>query len=93
MRRSSFIRRCLLDSSADSTGDAPNENWGRELLELHTVGIGAGYSQNDVHNSALILSGLSVEPDGGQFEYKPWMHYVGHVKVMGFSASNRSAPT
>jgi uncharacterized protein (DUF1800 family) len=60
-------------------------------LELHTVGLAAGYSQNDVHNSALILSGLSVEPDGGEFEYKPWMHYTGHVKVMGFSAANHSA--
>jgi uncharacterized protein (DUF1800 family) len=77
--------------NAQSTGAAPNENWGRELLELHTVGLGAGYSQKDVHNSALILSGLSVEPDGGEFEYKPWMHYVGHVKVLGFSSPNKSA--
>ncbi|HTW18782.1 MAG TPA: DUF1800 domain-containing protein [Mycobacteriales bacterium] len=77
--------------NAESTGAAPNENWGRELLELHTVGIQAGYSQKDVHNSALILTGLSVEPDGGQFEYKPWMHYVGHVKVMGFHSANHSA--
>jgi uncharacterized protein (DUF1800 family) len=77
--------------NAFSTGDAPNENWARELLELHTVGIDAGYSQNDVRNSALILSGLSVEPDGGGFEYKPWMHYTGHVKVMGFAAGNHSA--
>jgi uncharacterized protein (DUF1800 family) len=77
--------------NADSTGDAPNENWGRELLELHTVGISAGYTQADVFNSARILTGLSVEPDGGTFEYKPWMHYTGHVKVMGFSAPNHSA--
>jgi uncharacterized protein (DUF1800 family) len=77
--------------NADSTGDAPNENWGRELLELHTVGVNAGYSQRDVRTSALILTGLSIEPDGGTYEYKPWMHYVGHVKVMGFSAANRSA--
>jgi uncharacterized protein (DUF1800 family) len=77
--------------NAFSTGKAPNENWGRELLELHTVGLAAGYSQLDVHNSALILSGLSVEPDGGEYEYKPWMHYVGHVKVMGFSAPNKAA--
>jgi uncharacterized protein (DUF1800 family) len=77
--------------NAESSYQAPNENWGRELLELHTVGLAAGYSQKDVHNSALILTGLSVEPDGGQFEYKPWMHYIGHVKVMGFSAHNHSA--
>jgi uncharacterized protein (DUF1800 family) len=77
--------------NAQSTGAAPNENWGRELLELHTVGLGARYTQKDVHNSALILSGLSVEPDGGMFEYKPWMHYVGPVKVLGFHSANSSA--
>jgi uncharacterized protein (DUF1800 family) len=77
--------------NAQSTGAAPNENWGRELLELHTVGLGADYSQKDVHNSALILTGLSVEPDGGEFLYAPWMHYVGHVKVLGFSSPNTSA--
>jgi uncharacterized protein (DUF1800 family) len=77
--------------NAQSTGAAPNENWGRELLELHTVGLNAGYSQKDVHNSALILTGLSIEPNGGEFEYAPWMHYVGHVKVMGFSAPNKYA--
>jgi uncharacterized protein (DUF1800 family) len=77
--------------NAESSGKAPNENWGRELLELHTVGLGAGYSQADVHNSALILTGLSIEPDGGQFEYKPWMHHVGRVKVLGFAAGNHSA--
>jgi len=77
--------------NAESTGAAPNENWGRELLELHTVGITAGYSQKDVHNSALILTGLSVQPEGGEFEYKPWMHHVGPVKVMGFHSGNHSA--
>jgi uncharacterized protein (DUF1800 family) len=74
-----------------ANGNDPNENWGRELLELHTVGVTAGYKQTDVHNSALILSGLTVEPDGGEFIYAPWMHYVGKVKVMGFSATNHDA--
>lgn len=77
--------------NADSSKQAPNENWGRELLELHTVGLAAGYTQDDVHNSALILTGLSVEPDGGQFEYKSSMHYTGRVKVMDFSSANDSA--
>jgi uncharacterized protein (DUF1800 family) len=74
--------------AATSTGDEPNENWGRELLELHTVGLLADYTESDIHNSALILTGLSVDDQGGQFEYKPQQHYVGKVKVLGFSASN-----
>jgi uncharacterized protein (DUF1800 family) len=82
----------LGNAQSNGYGDNdPNENWGRELLELHTVGVGAGYSQTDVHNSALILSGLSIEDQGGQFEYKPWYHYVGKVKVMGFHSANASA--
>jgi uncharacterized protein (DUF1800 family) len=77
--------------NADSSKQAPNENWGRELLELHTVGLAAGYSQNDVHNSALILTGLSVNSDSGRFEYNASMHYTGRVEVMGFSSANHSA--
>lgn len=75
-------------SDASGTSD-PNENWGRELLELHTVGVGAGYTQKEVHTSALILSGLSVG-DIGEFEYRPDYHYVGPVKVLGFSSPNHS---
>jgi uncharacterized protein (DUF1800 family) len=77
--------------NAASTGADPNENWGRELLELHTVGVNAGYSQIDVDNSARILTGLSIEPDSGEYIYAPWMHYVGHVKVLGFSSPNSTA--
>jgi Protein of unknown function (DUF1800) len=69
----------------------PNENWGRELLELHTVGLGAHYTQNDVHNSALILSGLSVSNQTGGFLWIPEWHYTGHVKVMGFEAHTNAS--
>ena len=43
-----------------STRGAPNENQGRELLELHTVGTGAGYTEDMVKDSAKLLSGYSV---------------------------------
>lgn len=75
----------------DSTWQAPNENQGRELLELHTVGVDAGYTETDVHNSALILTGLAIDDEGGVYEYKPWRHYVGPVQVMGFSHPNPTA--
>ena len=35
-------------NQAESTKDAPNENYGREVLELHTVGVDAGYDENDM---------------------------------------------
>ena len=47
-----------------STRGAPNENQGRELLELHTVGTAAGYTEDMVKDSAKLLSGYSVRWDG-----------------------------
>ena len=44
-----------------SVRNAPNENQGRELLELHTVGRGAGYTEQMVKDSAKILSGYTVD--------------------------------
>ncbi len=75
----------------DSTRQAPNENQARELLELHTVGVDAGYTETDVQHSAAILSGLCVEEEGGIYEYKPWRHTVGPVQVLGFSHPNPTA--
>jgi uncharacterized protein (DUF1800 family) len=79
----------VLDN-ADSTRQAPNENHGRELLELHTVGAGA-YTEADVKASARVLSGLSIDKESGLFEFKPWRHWVGPVKVMDWSHENSSA--
>jgi uncharacterized protein (DUF1800 family) len=42
-----------------------NENLARELLELHTVGVGAGYAQSDVRELAELLTGLTVSPEEG----------------------------
>lgn len=78
-------------SNKDSSKKSPNENQGRELLELHTVGVAAGYTEADMHNSARILSGLAVEEEGGVYEYKVWRHYVGPVQVLGFTHPNATA--
>jgi uncharacterized protein (DUF1800 family) len=45
-----------------------NENLARELLELHTLGVGAGYDQADVRAMAELLTGLSVGPEGFVFD-------------------------
>jgi uncharacterized protein (DUF1800 family) len=75
-------------SAAESTKEHPNENLGRELLELHTLGAG-NYTEKDVVNSARILTGYSVD------FYKSWRavynaedHYRGKVKVKGFKDKN-----
>lgn len=74
-----------------SSKSSPNENLGRELLELHTVGVGAGYGETGVRQSALILTGLSRDEKTGNFRYRPEMHYTGSVHVLGFRHTNRSA--
>jgi uncharacterized protein (DUF1800 family) len=45
-----------------------NENLARELLELHTLGVGAAYSQGDVRELAELLTGLTVGPEGFVFD-------------------------
>ena len=82
-------------NNAESTKDNPNENYGRELLELHTVGVDAGYTEEEMRTSALILTGLGVHwydgVDDGTFFYNKDNHYTGPVQVLGWSASNGSA--
>jgi uncharacterized protein (DUF1800 family) len=76
--------------NASSTKSHPNENHGRELLELHTLGVGAGYTEIDVQNSARILTGLTVD-DAGHAVYRPERHYVGAVRVLDFTDPNPTA--
>ncbi|HWJ09370.1 MAG TPA: DUF1800 domain-containing protein [Nocardioides sp.] len=77
--------------NANSSRRAPNENLGRELLELHTVGRG-NYDEDDVKSSARILTGYRVAAwDTWAFSYDPAHHWTGPVQVMGFSHAN-SAP-
>ena len=72
-----------------STRRMPNENFARELLELHTVGVDGGYHETDVKQAAKLLTGVQVEDDLS-VTYHPRDHYVGPVKVMGFTSANGS---
>lgn len=77
--------------NATSTKHAPNENQGRELLELHTVGRAAGYTEDDVKSSARILTGWQVDLwDTWVASYQPAAHWTGAVKVLGFTHPNTS---
>lgn len=81
----------VLDNK-DSSKRAPNENYGRELLELHTLGVG-NYTEADVRTSALVMTGLSVDSSSGLYDFKPERHYVGAVKMTAGSAASRRAGT
>jgi uncharacterized protein (DUF1800 family) len=72
-------------NNAESTKDNPNENYGRELLELHTVGVDGGYDEEDMRNSTLVMTGFGINWDTGLFEYHPRDHFTGPVQVMEWS--------
>ena len=59
-----------------------NENLGREILELHTLGVGAAYSQDDVRQLAKLLTGLFYEPRGGR-QFRPQAAEPGAETVLG----------
>jgi uncharacterized protein (DUF1800 family) len=67
-----------------------NENYGRELLELHTVGLEAKYTEAEVRQSAYIMSGRTIDDDE-HFVYDSSRHKTGKVKVLGFSHANAKA--
>jgi uncharacterized protein (DUF1800 family) len=71
-----------LDNTS-STAAHPNENYGRELLELHTLGVEAGYSEADVKDSARLLTGLTIARDGSAV-YDGARHDGGGRSVFGF---------
>ena len=68
------------------TDDVPNENYARELLELHTMGAGNGYTQSDVFEAARCLSGWRLKTDGfrrGRVWFDPTRHDDGEKTVLG----------
>lgn len=64
-----------------------NENLAREIMELHTVGVDAGYTQSDVTEFARALTGFSVGRDNedrqGQFVFRDAAHEPGVRTIMG----------
>jgi uncharacterized protein (DUF1800 family) len=62
-----------------------NENYARELLELHTLGVDGGYTQRDVTEVARILTGWGMRPpaQGGGFEFRERAHDAGEKTVLG----------
>ena len=64
-----------------------NENYARELMELHTLGVDGGYTQKDVTELARVLTGWSIERDGGGFTFRARMHDDGTKTVLGHTIS------
>ena len=62
-----------------------NENYARELFELHTLGVDGGYTQTDVQEAARILTGWGIDPPerGAGFTFRDWAHDDGEKHVLG----------
>jgi uncharacterized protein (DUF1800 family) len=92
-----------LDNNQNAAGHI-NENYARELLELHTLGVGGGYSQQDVQELARVLTGVGVnvgdqpklKPEmqrmyirSGAFEFNPARHDFGAKTLLGHPITAR----
>ena len=62
-----------------------NENYARELMELHTLGVNGGYTQQDVTQVARVFTGWTIDQpgQGGGFVYRPRLHEPGDKIVLG----------
>ena len=95
-----------LDNEQNAAGRV-NENYARELLELHTLGVDGGYTQRDVQELARVLSGHGVNltdntpklrPEqtaqyvrNGLYEFHPGRHDFGNKSLLALSISGRGA--
>jgi uncharacterized protein (DUF1800 family) len=66
-----------------------NENYAREIMELHTLGVDGGYTQKDVTELAKVLTGWTIEQPqlGGSFKFNERAHEPGNKYVLGHKVS------
>ena len=60
-----------------------NENYARELMELHTLGVDGGYTQKDVQEVARALTGWTFNRQSGEFQFNPIIHDAGEKTILG----------
>ncbi len=64
--------------------DHPNENYARELMELHTLGVNGGYTEQDVKEVARAFTGWTIHNETRDgFYFDPYMHDTGEKTVLG----------
>jgi uncharacterized protein (DUF1800 family) len=90
----SSVHPAMLDylDNANSTKQQPNENYARELMELHTLGVHGGYTERDVKQAALLLTGWTIAEDGTA-KYQTDRHYPKRVKILGYTYANGGGAT
>ena len=68
--------------NANNTAAGPNENYARELMELHTLGVDGGYSEDDVKEVARVFTGWTIALPA-RFRFDPSTHDPGPKQVLG----------
>ena len=102
LRHPAMLR--YLDNAQNAVGHI-NENYAREIMELHTMGVGSGYTQHDVEELARILTGVGIDttPENphlspelanqlirdGLFEFNPARHDYGDKTFLGHTIKGR----
>lgn len=81
-------RRTRPNQPAPKNPGGLNENYARELMELHTLGVNGGYTQEDVVEVARCFTGWTVDQQSGSFRFAKRRHDTGRKTVLG----NRIAP-
>ena len=79
------LRRDSLVAKVQQRRRGLNENYARELMELHTLGVDGGYSQGDVTEAARVLTGWTIERpnESATFRFNPLVHDAGGKLVLG----------
>ncbi len=73
-----------------NTKSGPNENYAREIMELHTLGVNGGYTEDDVKEVARCFTGWSLGANGGDFfEFYDFDHDDGIKNVLGHVIDNQ----
>ncbi|TCV84739.1 DUF1800 domain-containing protein [Sulfurirhabdus autotrophica] len=66
-------------------GKSPNENYAREVMELHTLGVKGGYTETDVKEVARCFTGWTVNQTTGEFMFDATIHDNGTKNVLGYA--------
>ena len=77
--------------NAQNAANRINENYARELMELHTLGVDGGYTQRDVQELARILTGFTVNFDRKMPQFIPGRHDYGDKLLLGRTIRGRGA--
>jgi uncharacterized protein (DUF1800 family) len=82
-----------LDNAQNAAGHI-NENYARELMELHTLGVGSGYTQQDIQELARILTGVGINASGNEPHLKPqWQSLYRHQGAFEFNPARHEFGT